>query len=121
MKQRRSNLENIKECLTNISKDSRFQVDWFVESQVSEDLAGLLVEYGILCKGDKARLIIGRRSDCHNNAVKLVERYVNWTRHFGFALSNDNIWRVHGWCTNTRGRIIETTAKRTLYYGIGLK
>jgi hypothetical protein len=55
-------------------------------------------------------------SRCHENALTLAVKHLAewWT---GFALSDDGIWRMHSWGFH-EGQVIETTEKRTLYYGV---
>jgi hypothetical protein len=58
-----------------------------------------------------------QRSNCHNNAEQLAIRH-RWALWTGLALSDDGCWRVHSWCKNTHGRIVETTLPRTRYFGV---
>ena len=44
------------------------------------------------------------------------ENYVVMT---GYGLSRDGIWRPHSWCVDRKtGKIIETTERRTKYFGV---
>jgi hypothetical protein len=59
-------------------------------------------------------------SDCHINAARLwsEKRYGIIAVGSGFALSEDGLWRPHSWGLDDRGYVIETTVKRTKYFGI---
>ena len=110
-------LDDLKSHLATVRPGTRFQVDRFVRAQIPDDAAALLMEYGTLEPGRTARLIRMTPSGCHENATKLAARY-GWEVWTGFALSDDGCWRVHSWCRNKRGRIVETTITRTDYFGI---
>lgn len=65
-------------------------------------------------------LIEGRVSRCHDNAIALSKRKSHkYEMFFGFALSEDRLWRCHSWCMDmTRARIVETTTPRLVYVGV---
>lgn len=114
-------LEKLKTYLQKAyPKTVRFQVDWFLSWQIPKQIAITLVAYAKIENGKNARLIKMTMSNCHKNAEKLNKKHPKWTRYFGLAISEDGIWRVHSWLKNTKGRIIETTIKRTKYFGLPL-
>ena len=66
------------------------------------------------------RMERGEPCNCHENsrriASKCPERYLRCT---GYALSADSVWRPHSWVWDVkRKRIIETTEKRLIYFGV---
>jgi hypothetical protein len=82
--------------------------------------ADKLVALGTAERGDKAILRRGKQSACHENSADLhradPERYAVYT---GYALSADGIWRPHSWVHDgAKSRIIETTERRTVYFGL---
>lgn len=60
-----------------------------------------------------------KQSRCHDNAEKLNQSNPDYKIFTGFALSDDLMWRYHSWCLY-KEKIVETTVKRILYYGIYL-
>jgi len=57
---------------------------------------------------------------CHFNAAKLFLTGQAAKVVSGFALS-EGLWRSHTWVLNSRGRIIETTEPREVYFGTVLE
>jgi hypothetical protein len=57
---------------------------------------------------------------CHFNAAKLFLKGQAAKVVSGFALS-EGLWRSHTWVFNSRGRIIETTEPREVYFGTVLE
>jgi hypothetical protein len=56
---------------------------------------------------------------CYQNALAL------WLKGRGrvvdgWALSEDGLWRAHGWLVTPKGRILETTVRRLAYFGYEL-
>ncbi len=113
-----NSLAKVKSYLTGLYPESRFQIESFLKSQISNEFAKCLLKYTAPISGHGARLIKGKRSQCHDNAKRLIGIHAGWGMWYGLALSNDQIWRVHSWCRNTQGRIIETTEARIKYYGL---
>lgn len=79
-----------------------------------------LISSGKAEPGGTAILKLGKRSQCHENSEKMhrkdPERYAVCT---GYALSDDGIWRPHSWAHDgEKNRIIETTEKRAIYFGL---
>ena len=90
-----------------------------------EDMAAIL-DRGRYYPG-RSKMMRGRPNKCHANTCELWE---NNRKQFqvaittGYALSPDGIWRQHSWLVHRyrtksqlRTRIVETTVKRTAYYG----
>src|SRR5882672_7029691 len=94
-----------------------FQNDWYLHDQIDRGLCTALLKRGFLDDGRLAHLRKMRRSQCHDNSLRLVQKHPNWTMYTGLALSEDGIWRVHSWVT-TRRTLIETTVPRELYFGV---
>ncbi len=60
------------------------------------------------------------RNQCHRNVATLWCNAPGRVRiATGYALSDDGLWRPHGW-TVEGGRVIETTKRRAAYFGIEL-
>ena len=60
------------------------------------------------------------RNQCHRNVATLWCNAPGRVRiATGYALSDDGLWRPHGW-TVEGGRHIETTKRRAAYFGIEL-
>jgi hypothetical protein len=66
----------------------------------------------------KARRRPGQQSQCHSNAGKLYQAGELAAIATGWALSADRIWRQHSWGIDWKGRIVETTEPRQMYFGI---
>lgn len=67
--------------------------------------------------GDGAEMRTGRPSDCHENCRELAGRDPSLVWHYGYALSDDGMWREHSWCVKPDGGIVETTVERVAYFG----
>jgi len=80
-------------------------------------LAPILLTEGTIVSGADAEMVKGRPSDCHENCRELVSWDRTLVAHYGYALSDDGIWREHSWCMQRDGRIIETTVARVAYFG----
>ena len=87
---------------------------------IEEDLAKIL-RRGVIFPG-KSRTMRGRPISCHSNMARLW--YLNHGRiiiYTGYALSDDGVWRQHTWgWDNVDKQVIESTVKRTLYFGFPL-
>lgn len=108
---------HLKAHLITAVPGTRFQRECFFARQVPDELAEVLLRYGMVENGAAARLVQMEMSNCHENSLRLGNRH-RWDVWTGLALSDDGCWRVHSWCKNTRRRIIETTIGRTHYFGI---
>lgn len=62
-------------------------------------------------------LVKGEERDCHNNALMLLATGEADYACTGYALSDDGLWRHHGWGYCLDGTIVETTTPRIAYYG----
>lgn len=86
----------------------------------------LLDKKGVLESGKKARLIPMRENFCHGNASALVHQKKAVAIGTGFAFIKDKkeegtgVWVQHSWGYDSEGRILETTIKRDMYFGIKL-
>jgi len=68
-------------------------------------------------------VVKGKPSQCHDNVIrKWLDKPELYTMAHGFVLSDDHqLWRHHSWLINNKtGKIIETTKKREIYYGLAL-
>lgn len=113
----RPDLDRLRALLLSLG-GARFQVDWYLRREIAPSLGLLLLEFGEAYAGDDAQLVPGRRGHCHQNAERLVKTQKGLLLGTGLALSADGCWRVHSWCVDAAGRIIETTVPRTLYFGV---
>ena len=68
----------------------------------------------------KARRRPGEQSQCHRNAGRLYRNGELAAIATGWALSDDRIWRQHSWGIDWKGRIVETTEPRLMYFGVYL-
>lgn len=80
-------------------------------------VAPVLLAEGSDVPGADAEMLIGRPNDCHENCRELVRRDPSLVWHYGYALSDDGMWREHSWCVRPDGGIIETTVERVAYFG----
>lgn len=80
-------------------------------------LAPILLAEGTIASGADAEMVKGRPSDCHENCRELVSWDRTLVAHYGYALSDDGMWREHSWCVQRDGRIVETTVGRVAYFG----
>jgi hypothetical protein len=80
-------------------------------------IAPVLLAEGSDVDGSDAEMRIGRPSDCHENCRELARRDPSLVWHYGYALSDDGMWREHSWCVRPDGGIVETTVERVAYFG----
>lgn len=80
-----------------------------------------LVNNGVFKMGGLGIKVSGVPSHCHDNVEELVKKK-KYLRHcYGFALSEDGVWREHSWAIkDDETYILETTELRKMYYGIRL-
>lgn len=88
-----------------------------VSTFTADPLLDALLDEGQLCKG-KVRKVRGRQSDCHGNAVRLWRKGKVVAIGSGYGLSRDGLWRQHSWARAEDGAILETTVRRTRYFGL---
>jgi hypothetical protein len=82
---------------------------------------GRLLSEGVLLNGSGARMIKGVPSKCHDNAQWYADAHPAATWWTGLALNEDadgGGWVSHSWAVTSHGAIIETTARRCLYFGL---
>lgn len=69
-----------------------------------------------------SRVVLRKMQDsyCHVNAAELWRKKQHGIIAVGsgYALSEDGLWCLHSWGLDDRGYVIETTVKRTRYFGI---
>lgn len=71
-------------------------------------------------RNDEAKKVGGIGGKCHTNSEKLASSQPHYKHMYGFALSDDEVWREHSWVWNTKAdEILETTESRIGYFGIG--
>ncbi len=58
-----------------------------------------------------------KQSNCHDNCEELLQENKIKFCVFGYALSEDGLFRVHSWGLDNYETIIETTEPRLLYFG----
>lgn len=80
-------------------------------------LAPVLLAEGTDVTGEGAEMRLGRARECHENSAALVHEDPTLVCHYGYALSDDGMWREHSWCVKPDGGIIETTVERVAYFG----
>lgn len=61
-----------------------------------------------------------RANRCHDNCDILLHLNIIHSVCTGFALSDDGLWRYHSWGLDHENKVVETTAKRLMYFGIVL-
>lgn len=90
-----------------------------VAARYEED-AEKLLERGVEMSPKGLRMMVGDRSACHANAARLHETNPKQVKIVtGYALSSDQVWRQHTWGLWGK-RVVETTEKRTAYFGFVL-
>src|SRR5215813_5231904 len=79
-----------------------------------------LITSGRLFSSRGLTVVEGLPSQCHDNVFMLWETDPeNYFVITGYGLSKDGIWRPHSWCIDkTTRKIIETTERRTKYFGV---
>lgn len=68
--------------------------------------------------GPNDKFIKMKENNCHNNCLLLYLLKKVKSIYFGYALSEDGLWRFHSWCVDNNNNTIETTEPRLMYYGI---
>lgn len=111
----RKDIRELQRLLLSVGGD-RFQRESFLNEAITPQTCGVLLNAGAFFPG-KARPQRGRSNGCHENSEQLARTNGLWREMFGLALSEDGCWRVHGWVQTPNG-IIETTERRTQYFGI---
>jgi hypothetical protein len=117
---KRPDLTRLKKFLLTYA-GSRFQRNDYLVEALSQKVTKQLAQEGRFFPGNKAILFKMLPSQCDANSELLgadsrVEKWV------GFALDDDPCWRLHCWLVRRKdGRLIETTVKRTLYFGVRVK
>ena len=94
--------------------------------KIEEDINDIL-EFGQLWNGwSNVLLKKGKPCRCHQNSADLYlanQDMENLAVATGYALSQDGLWRQHSWLLLRKPRsvrVIETTTKRLLYFGVAL-
>jgi hypothetical protein len=84
---------------------------------------GELLERGRYFLGAGALMHRGMPSECHANVALMFVRSKGAVRiAFGYALSDDGLWRQHSWGVDANdGRVIEATERRVRYFGFVLE
>jgi hypothetical protein len=87
-----------------------------------EPFLELLLEFGQIWPEEGVGFLKGKRSNCFFNSIRYVLAHEKtMSLVLGYALSEDGLWRQHGWVWNSKKeRILETTVNRELYFGIGI-
>ncbi len=80
------------------------------------------VNRGRVMEPTSVRLELGEPSNCFENSENIVNQSnSHGVFCVGYALSDDGLWREHGWVWDQRdGSIVETTVLRECYFGIGI-
>ena len=92
-------------------------------AHVEDDLA-LLERYGEFWMGRGIRMNRGDPNRCHDNALFCWDANRTLLRPAtGYYLYDDGCWRQHSWCVTLGtagkgGRVVETTEKGVLYFGV---
>jgi hypothetical protein len=95
--------------------------DFLVAPPKPDSHLALLLRSGFVMHGP-VTLKITATSACHQNAAAI------WRSHksnvvgiaTGYALTRDGLWRQHSWVV-LRDGLLETTVKRTKYFGVLLQ
>ena len=81
-----------------------------------------ILKFGEINPGSNLKMVRGEERECHANSAALWsknrKKYLLVT---GFALSEDGTWRRHSWVKTKDGKLIETTLKREIYFGMTLE
>lgn len=84
-----------------------------------------IISKGQFMYGKGARLIKGELHQCHNNAIDIFyDNKEDCLIATGFAFTQGNVWVEHTWIVHyldkekSKYEIIETTIKRTAYFGV---
>lgn len=86
-----------------------------------QDVSGMFVANAEALEPKGVVMKKGRVSDCHANSARLwAEDRKARKLLTGYALSPDGLWRRHSWVLDKKGVLLESTEKRTLYFGITL-
>lgn len=111
-------LKKLKTFLTKEYPKTRFQRTSYLLDCLPRTVAFVLLDQGAFQQGENIKLMLGAPSECHDNVAALIRKNPKWKWVFGLALSKDQCWRVHSWALTTKNRIVETTEKRTVYFGV---
>jgi hypothetical protein len=81
-----------------------------------------ILKFGEITPSNNLKMAKGEERECHTNSAVLWSK--NRKKYFlvtGFALSDDGTWRRHSWVKTKDGKLIETTIKREIYFGMTLE
>jgi hypothetical protein len=81
-----------------------------------------ILKQGEITSSENLKMVKGNERECHANSAVLWSK--NRKKYFlvtGFALSDDGTWRRHSWVKTVDGKLIETTIKREVYFGMTLE
>lgn len=83
------------------------------------EMLRLLIDLGQVFDASRVRMVRGKKSRCHENAEALYRKGKGKYRlAYGYGLTSDGLWRQHSWLLEQDGTIVETTVRRTVYYGL---
>lgn len=87
-----------------------------VAARYEED-AEKILERGVEMSPKGLKMMVGNKSACHANTARLYEANFKVVKIVtGYALSPDQVWRQHTWGL-WDNKVVETTEKRTKYFG----
>lgn len=78
--------------------------------------ADRIIDRGTLFSPKGSKVVEGVRNSCHANAARLNLGKEGIDIVTGYAMSDDQVWRQHSWGL-LKGKVIETTSPRKLYFG----
>ena len=78
----------------------------------------IIAANGEIMMPDTARMVPGRRNDCHCNVALLCSLMPNLVHVTGYALSGDGMWRRHSWAVTPDQQVVETTCSMAMYFGV---
>lgn len=117
----RSDIKKLKKFVLKNLGGEGFQVDWFLNSELTPEEVSRLMSEGVVSNGRAFKLKRMATRRCHTNSATLAEENPNIDIYTGLALSRDGVWRVHSWVyDNEHENFIETTERRVKYFGYKL-
>lgn len=90
-------------------------VSWPIHPKLVNDFLSAKKFYVRVPDDDHIIIVPGQASRCHDNIDNLESGKMIITKHSGYALSKDGLWRSHSWGADHMGNVIETTEPRLCY------
>src|ERR1044072_4675803 len=95
----KKHIKELKQFLSNHG-GKRFQYNFFLNNSITKDDVEYWFNCGDFFNGKYAILNLMTCNQCYLNSVRYCQNNSDYLPYYGMALSDDGIWRMHGWAVN---------------------